>query len=153
MADYKLESPSIVVLPAEAEIGKAVERLKQQPNLNNWLSGVTEIVVESIPGKLGYVTNKEGDENKIFVDYYRLKSDLMSRQPGMAQQDLEEALIGEIMQVISHEKGHLAAGLDAGEAPAEQAQQATADFVMQQNQQQMPIAASIDLFYQLVKTL
>ena len=111
-----------------------------------------EIVVQSIPGKLGYVTNKEGDENKIFVDYYRLKSDLTSKNPGMSQQDLQQALIDKITEVLSHEKGHLAAGLDAGEAPAEQAQQATVHYLDQQKQQ-MPIAASINLFYKLVKRL
>jgi len=152
MVDYELDSPNIVVLPAETEIHKAVERLKGQPNLNNWLTGVREIVVQSIPGKLGYVTNKEGDENKIFVDYYRLKSDLTSKNPGMSQQDLQQALIDKITEVLSHEKGHLAAGLDAGEAPAEQAQQATVHYLDQQKQQ-MPIAASINLFYKLVKRL
>jgi len=149
MIDYDLESPNIVVLPAETEIREAVDQLKKQPNANSWLSGVREIVVESVPGKLGYVTNKEGDENKIFVDYYRLKSDLMSQ--GISQQELKQALINKITEVLSHEKGHLAAGLDAGEAPAEQAQQATVHFLEQQ--QQMPVVASINMFYKLMKML
>jgi len=144
--------PNVTVLPVESEIAEAVELIKnKQPGMSNFLDNVREIVVESISGKLGYVTNQEGKEDTIFIDYYRLKNDVNMQNPGLPPDELKKILVERIMNVLSHEKGHLAAGLDKGEGPAEQAEKATQTFFEQQREQQL--TASIDLYLGFVKRL
>lgn len=118
--DTELEGPDVRIEPAESLIQEAVKRIRsKQPDYfagRPDRPGVRSIVVGPSSG-FGHVESGPGkDPNVIHIDMNKIKSNL-----GSVKDD--EAIINSIIEVISHERGHISGFKSeqgfAGEGPAE----------------------------------
>ena len=106
-----------ILMPGEIIVRKAVSKLNNEfPGI---FKNVKEIRVSSEGANVAHVTNDPKFPGVIFLDFYKIKSQISSRinQPGEAQED---ALINAIAETLAHEIGHLDSNFQGNEFPAEQ---------------------------------
>jgi hypothetical protein len=103
--DAELASPQVRIEPQETLIDKAVQKLKQmQPN---YFVGVRKIV-SGPEANYGHVESGKGkDPTVIHINFPRIKSEVEKELAGSAKEDIDDAIINNIVSVLAHEAGHV----------------------------------------------
>lgn len=107
-----------IVMPGEPSIQKAVSKIRT--HFPNFFDKIKEIRIA--PGGAGYayVTNDPSEAGVIFLDLNKIKTKLKSDIGQASQEQIDEAVVSALYEVIAHEQGHIEDELKGGELPAEQ---------------------------------
>lgn len=107
-----------IIMPGEPTLQKAVSRIKNK--FPNFFDKIKEIRIAPGGAGFAYVTNAPKDSGVIFLNLNKIKNKLKSDIGEATQEQIDEAVINALTEVISHEQGHLEDELKGGELPAEQ---------------------------------
>lgn len=107
-----------IIMPGEPSIQKAVSKIKT--HFPNFFDKIKEIRISPGGSGYAYVTNDPKETGVIFLDLNKIKTKLKTDIGQASQEEIDEAIVKVLMEVISHEQGHLEDELKGGEFPAEQ---------------------------------
>jgi hypothetical protein len=107
-----------IILPGEPTIQRAVSRIKS--NFPNFFDKIKEIRIAPGGSGYAYVTNTPKDMGIIFLDLNKIKTKLKGELGSASQEEIDKAIENALLEVISHEQGHIEDELKGGELPAEQ---------------------------------
>lgn len=123
--DPELDSPNIVINPAEPLVQKAVDLIKSKDP--NFFKGVRKIIIGE-EANYGHVESGPGkDHTIIHLNYPRINREIKSKMQGVSNDEIEKAIVKSLAGTIAHERGHVLdfnpkSGFPGGEGKAEQAE-------------------------------
>jgi len=107
--DPELESPEVRIEPQESLIEKAVAEIKKLDP--NYFKGVRSIVSGSMSGYGEVRSGPQQDPAIINLNVQRIKNEVSNKMkqanPNVSQEEIDRAIVSSIVEVISHEKGHI----------------------------------------------